>query len=98
MSCVVRATAVVVPPLDSVLTSSKNKKIGKNQQILLIPIHYKCIHPKIVKLNSAHNFMDTAKVMVLIFTRKTLREGTVTKYVSLLGLIHCQEGESNRML
>ena len=42
--------------------------------------------------------MDTAKVMVLIFTRKTLREGTVTKYVSLLGLIHCQEGESNRML
>ena len=52
-----------------------------------------------MKLNWSHNFIDTAKVMVLVvFARKALREGTVTKSVKMLGLTHRQEGESNRML
>ena len=52
----------------------------------------------IVKSDWSHNFMDTAKVMVLIFTPKAFCEGTATKSVKMLGLTYRQEEESNRVL
>ena len=52
----------------------------------------------IVKSDWSHNFMDTAKVMVPVFTPKAFCEGTATTSVKMLGLTYRQEEESNRVL
>ena len=47
----------------------------------------------IVKSDWSHNFMDTAKVKVPVFTPKAFCEGTATKSVKMLGLTYRQEEE-----